>query len=95
MKNSIYKKDFDFIGNNKFALRKKPYPDIYKITLKKLNLKSKDCLAIEDTEESMKSALKAKIRCIAFPGKLHDHKKFKGSYKIIKKLSKKNIFFNV
>jgi beta-phosphoglucomutase-like phosphatase (HAD superfamily) len=95
LKNSINKKDFDFIGNNKFALRKKPYPDIYKITLKKLNLKSKDCLAIEDTEESMKSALKAKIRCIAFPGKLHDHKKFKGSYKIIKKLSKKNIFFNV
>ena len=95
LKNSINKKDFDFIGNNKFTLRKKPYPDIYKITLKKLNLKSKDCLAIEDTEESMKSALKAKIRCIAFPGKLHDHKKFKGSYKIIKKLSKKNIFFNV
>ena len=93
LKNSIQKKDFDFIGNNKFSLRKKPYPDIYKITLKKLNLKSKDCLAIEDTEESMKSALKAKIRCIAFPGKLHDHKKFKGSYKIIKKLSKKNIFF--
>ena len=49
LKNSINKKDFDFIGNNKFALRKKPYPDIYKITLKKLNLKSKDCLAIEDT----------------------------------------------
>jgi len=95
LKNSINKKDFDFIGNNKFVLRKKPYPDIYKITLKKLNLKSKDCLAIEDTEESMKSALKAKIRCIAFPGKLHDHKEFKGSFKIIKKLSKKNIFFNL
>ena len=95
LKNSINKKDFDFIGNNKFALRKKPYPDIYKITLKKLNLKSKDCLAIEDTEESMKSALKAKIRCIAFPGKLHNNKEFKGSYKIIKKLSKKNIFFNL
>ena len=43
----------------------------------------------------MKSALKAKIRCIAFPGKLHDHKEFKGSFKIIKKLSKKNIFFNL
>ena len=95
LKNSINKKDFDFIGNNKLALRKKPYPDIYKITLKKLNLKPKDCLAIEDTEESMKSALKAKIRCIAFPGKLHENKKFKGSYRIIKKLSKKNIFFNL
>ena len=92
LKNSINKKDFDFIGNNKLALRKKPYPDIYKITLKKLNLRPKECLAIEDTEESMKSALKAKIRCVAFPGKLHKHQKFKGAYKIIKKLNKKNIF---
>ena len=74
-------------------LRKKPYPDIYKITLKKLNLKSKDCLAIEDTEESMKSALNAKIRCIAFPGKFHEKEKFKGSYKITKKLINKDIFF--
>ena len=41
------------------------------------------------------SALNAKIRCVAFPGKLHEHKKFKGSYKIIKRLSKKNIFFNL
>ena len=93
LKNTIRKKDFDFIGNNKLALRKKPYPDIYKITLKKLNLKSKDCLAIEDTEESMKSALNAKIQCVAFPGKFHEKEKFKGSYKITKKLINKDIFF--
>ena len=93
LKNTIRKKDFDFIANNKLALRKKPYPDIYKITLKKLNLKSKDCLAIEDTEESMKSALNAKIRCVAFPGKFHEKEKFKGSHKITKKLINKDIFF--
>ena len=92
LKNTISKKDFNFIGNDKIVLRKKPYPDIYKIAIKKLNIKSKECLAIEDTEESMKSALKAKIRCIAFPGKLHEHQKFKGAYKIIKKLNKKKIF---
>ena len=40
----------------------------------------------------MKSALNAKIRCIIFPGKLHEHKKFKGAYKVIKKLNKRNIF---
>ena len=50
-----------------------------------MNLRSNECLAIEDTEESMRSALKAKIRCIAFPGKLQKHKKFKGAYKIIEK----------
>ena len=92
LKNTINKKDFNFIGNNKLVLREKPYPDIYKFTLKKLNIRSKECLAIEDTEDSMKSALNAKIRCIIFPGKLHKHKKFKGAYKVIKKLNKKNIF---
>ena len=92
LKNTIGKNDFNFIGNDKIVLRKKPHPNIYNITLKKLNLRPKECLAIEDTEESMKSALKAKIRCIAFPGKLHEHQKFKGSYKIIKKLNKKKIF---
>ena len=92
LKNTIGKNDFNFIGNDKIVLRKKPHPDIYNITLKKLNIRPEECLAIEDTEESMKSALKAKIRCVAFPGKLHEHQKFKGAYKIIKKLNKKKIF---
>tara|TARA_B110000027_G_scaffold127447_1_gene146782 strand:- start:934 stop:1599 length:666 start_codon:yes stop_codon:yes gene_type:complete len=94
LNNTIKKKDFNFIGNGKLVARKKPFPDIYKIVLKKLDLKSNECLAIEDTEESMLSALNAKIKCIAYPGKLHDYKKFKGSYKLIKKISKKNIFTN-
>ena len=93
LENTIKKKDFDFIGNSKLVSKKKPYPDIYKVALKKFGLSSKECLAIEDTEESMKSALSAKIICIAFPGKLHEKEKFKGSYKITKKLINKDIFF--
>ena len=93
LENTITKKDFDFIGNSKLVSKKKPYPDIYKVALKKFDLSSKECLAIEDTEESMKSALSAKIICIAFPGKLHEKEKFKGSYKITKKLINEDIFF--
>ena len=93
LKKTIKKKDFDFIGNSKLVSKKKPYPDIYNVILKKFDLSSKECLAIEDTEESMKSALSAKIICIAFPGKLHEKEKFKGSYKITKKLINKDIFF--
>ena len=92
---SFRKKDFDFIGNGKLVSKKKPYPDIYKVALKKFNLSSDECLAIEDTEESMKSALRAKILCVAFPGKLHEKKKFKGSYKITKKLIIKDVFSNL
>ena len=93
LENTIKKKDFNFIGNSKLVSKKKPYPDIYNVALKKFNLSSKECLAIEDTEESMKSALSAKIICIAFPGKLHEKEKFKGSYRITKKLINKDIFF--
>ena len=92
LRNNIKKKDFNFIGNGKLVSRKKPYPEIYKIALKKMSLRSNECLAIEDTEESMRSALKARIKCIAFPGALQRHKKFKGAHKIIKKLNKKKIF---
>ena len=95
LKNVIKKKDFNFIANSKLVTKKKPYPDIYKVVLKKFNLSSDECLAIEDTEESMKSALRAKILCVAFPGKLHEKKKFKGSYKITKKLIIKDVFSNL
>ena len=39
LKNTISKKDFNFIGNDKLVLRKKPYPDIYKIALRKAKYK--------------------------------------------------------
>ena len=87
LKKSINKKEFDFIGNNEMVLREKPYPDIYEYSLQFLNIEAEECFAIEDTEESLKSAIGANIRCIAFPGKYHTENKFKGSYKLVNKLS--------
>ena len=91
LKKSINKKEFDFIGNNEMVLREKPYPDIYEYSLQFLNIEANECLAIEDTEESLKSAIAANIRCIAFPGKYHTENKFKGSYKLVNKLTS-NLF---
>ena len=73
------------------VLREKPYPDIYEYSLQFLNIEANECLAIEDTEESLKSAIAANIRCIAFPGKYHTENKFKGSYKLVNKLTS-NLF---
>ena len=87
LKKSINKKEFDFIGNNEVVMREKPFPDIYDYSLNFLNIEANECLAIEDTEESLKSAIGANIRCIAFPGKYHTENKFKGSYKLVNKLS--------
>ena len=88
LRNSINRKDFNFIGNAKLVKKLKPNPDIYLLTLKKLKLKANDCLAIEDTQESLNSAKRAKIKCIIFPGKFHSSKKFTGAYKKVYRLNK-------
>mgnify|MGYP001422224570 FL=1 len=88
LKKSINKKDFDFIGNSKIITKPKPFPDIYKFALKKLKLKANQCIAIEDSQESLNSAIRANIKCLIFPGKFHDSKKFKGALKKIKKVSR-------
>ena len=67
----ISKEDFDFIGNKSYVKNEKPHPEIYKVTLKNLNLLPEECLAIEDTEESSNSAVQAGIKCIGFPGDYH------------------------
>ena len=91
LRNSLNIKDFDFIGNSKIVKKPKPFPDIYKIALKKLKLKANQCVAIEDSQESLNSAIRANIRCLIFPGKFHTSKKFKGAVNKIKKVSKKII----
>ena len=88
LRNSINKRDFNFIGNAKLVKRLKPNPDIYLLSLKKLKLKANDCVAIEDTQESLNSARQAKLKCIIFPGKFHSSKKFVGAYKKVYRLNK-------
>ena len=91
LRDSIIKKDFDFIGNSNLVKKLKPHPDIYVLALKKLRLKAHECIAIEDSKESLNSAKEAKIKCLIYPGKFHSSKKFKGAIKKIK-LINKNIF---
>ena len=88
LRKSINKRDFNFIGNAKLVKKFKPNPDIYLLALKKLKLKANDCVAIEDTQESLNSAKQAKIKCIIFPGKFHSSRKFIGAYKKVYRLNK-------
>ncbi|MDC3037268.1 HAD-IA family hydrolase [Candidatus Pelagibacter sp.] len=91
LRENLNKKDFSFIGNSKLVKNPKPYPEIYKFVLKKLKLKAKECIAIEDSQESLNSANRAKIKCLIFPGNFHRTKKFDGALKRINFLNK-NIF---
>lgn len=87
LNNQIKKNHFDFIGNNSQINEPKPAPDIYIKALNSLELKSSECIAIEDTVESALSANRAKIECIAFPGLFHVDDDFSFCLKKLEKLN--------
>ena len=82
----ITKRDFDFIGNDTLIEKQKPDPDIYFKAIECLGINSSECIAIEDSVESAKSAIKAKIECVAFPGLFHIDDNFEICKKNLKKL---------
>ena len=46
----------------------KPDPEIYKILLRRYNLKAEECVFIDDTEENVVSAQKIGLNGIVFTG---------------------------
>lgn len=55
---------FDTIGAGDIVSKKKPAPDIYQWVLGQLNLPAKACIAIEDSENGLKSSTAAGIKTI-------------------------------
>jgi HAD superfamily hydrolase (TIGR01509 family) len=55
---------FDVIAAGDEVSRKKPAPDIYNAALSRLGLPADACLAIEDTENGLRSAVGAGLRCV-------------------------------
>ena len=92
--NNIKKSDFSFIGNNKIVSQPKPDSEIYLKALTELKLSADACIAIEDTEVSMRSAIDANLKCIAFPGALAHDNNFSNAYLITEDLSPNLLFEN-
>ncbi len=55
---------FEVIGAGDIVPAKKPAPDIYQWVLDRLDLPAARCLAIEDSENGLRSALAAGLRCV-------------------------------
>ena len=55
---------FDVIGAGDVVAAKKPAPDIYHWVLERLALPASACLAIEDSENGLRAALGAGLRCV-------------------------------
>jgi len=45
----------------------KPAPDCYKLAMQKLNVTPQQCVALEDTQHGLRSAVSAGVSCVALP----------------------------
>lgn len=66
----------------------KPHPDIYLHTAERLGVKPRECVAIEDSINGVKSAKAAGMFCIAVPDKRLSQEQFREADLIINSLDK-------
>ena len=60
--------NFDLITYEENVSRRKPHPDIYNYTIKKLNLDCSSSISIENTIENCNSSIGAKLPTLFYPG---------------------------
>ncbi|NTV69138.1 MAG: HAD family hydrolase [Azonexaceae bacterium] len=77
---------FEVIGAGDVVPAKKPAPDIYTWVLDRLGLPAHACLAIEDSENGLKSALAAGLRCLITASEYTAGQDFRGAVTVVEHL---------
>lgn len=78
---------FDVIAAGDEVQNKKPAPDVYLLALTRLDLPSTDCIAFEDSEAGLKSALGAGLRTLVSPSRFTADHDFTGAFAIAESLA--------
>ena len=74
------------IGAGDVVAAKKPAPDIYRWVLDRLALPASACLAIEDSENGLRAALGAGLRCLVTLGEYTRRQDFSGATAMLESL---------
>lgn len=83
-------KGFDAFVTFEDAQRRKPAPDVYLLAAKRLKVKPKDCVVIEDSIPGVEAAKNAGMKCIAATN-TNPASKLKNANLIVKRLNDKRI----
>ena len=62
------RKYFQAVVSSQEAGKSKPEPDVFLLAAQRLGIKPEDCLVIEDSDNGIRAAKAAGMRCIAFEG---------------------------
>jgi len=86
-----YEEIFEVIGSGDIVPQKKPAPDIYTWVLQKMNLKAVNCIALEDSENGLKSGVAAGIKTFITTNQYTYKQNFAGAAAIFEDLSNNNL----
>ncbi len=81
-------KYFDFIVAAGDYTRSKPDPEPYSVAVQKCGFGKDECIAIEDSQRGLASALAAGIRCIVIPNELTTAGTFYGAHAVLESAAK-------
>jgi len=80
-------KYFDFVLTASDYTRVKPHPDPYLLAVERSGVRREDCVAIEDSERGLESAMRAGVRCIVVPTALTRSGTFVGAHRVLASVS--------
>lgn len=86
---------FEVIAAGDIVPAKKPAPDIYHYTLEKMKLQPEECLAFEDSNNGLRSALGAKLRTIVTTNAYTQQHNFSDAMLVVDRLGEPNQAFKV
>ena len=86
---------FDALGCGDIVPQKKPAPDIYKWVLNELKLAPQDCIALEDSNNGLQSALAAGLRTYITTNHYTCGQDFTGAAAVFDDLSDLNNFYKL
>ena len=90
-----WERHFAAIGCGDIVPHKKPAPDIYFWVLEKMGLPAADCIALEDSENGLRSSLAAGIRTFVTLNRYTRHQDFSGAAGVFDDLSDLAYFYRV
>lgn len=82
---------FEVIGAGDIVPKKKPAPDIYTWVLDRLGLPAENCLAIEDSQNGLRAAQGAGLRCVVTVGEYTRGQDFSGAVTVVENLGNASI----
>lgn len=78
---------FDVLAGGDEVERSKPAPDVYLLAARRLRVRPEACVALEDSENGVRAAASAGMRCVAVPSPLTRDMDFSGADLVVASLT--------